>query len=227
MQPCDQPCEPPADCPACPRLAGFRHQMVADNPDWFNRPVPSFGDRQGALLIVGLAPGMKGANRTGRPFTGDYAGDLLYQTLIDHGLARGTYLARPDDGLTLHNCLITNAVRCLPPQNKPTGDEIKQCRPYLLATISQMANLKVILALGHIAHDTLLTAFSLRRAAHPFGHAAHHAISSGDVPSHLKRGLSLFDSYHCSRYNTNTGRLSTQMFNDVFDKIDAVLAPAK
>jgi len=212
--------EPPTDCRRCPRLVDLRQQLTIGNPDWFNQPVPSFGDARAALLIVGLAPGMKGANRTGRPFTGDYAGDLLYRTLIDHGLARGTYEARPDDGLTLQNCLITNAVRCLPPKNKPTGDEIRQCRPFLLETVGKMKNLKAILALGRIAHETLLTAFGLRRAAHRFAHGACHDLTGDIIPA----GLSLFDSYHCSRYNTNTGRLTTAMFNDVFDLIDARLA---
>ncbi|MEL7527559.1 MAG: uracil-DNA glycosylase, partial [Pseudomonadota bacterium] len=159
----------------------------------------------------GLAPGMKGANCTGRPFTGDYAGDLLYKTMLEYGFAEGTYLARPDDGLVLKDALITNAVRCLPPQNKPTGPEIKACRPYLLATLSANPSIRAVLALGRIAHETFLTALALRRAAFPFGHCAEH-----ELPGH---GMSLFDSYHCSRYNTNTGRLTEDMFRSVFEKI--------
>ncbi|VAW12573.1 Uracil-DNA glycosylase, family 5 [hydrothermal vent metagenome] len=207
------PCEPPTDCPVCPRLVAFREQVCTEHRDWHNAPVASFGDPAGQLLIVGLAPGMKGANRTGRPFTGDYAGDLLYKTLIAHRFAHGTYLARPDDGLELTDCLITNAVRCLPPQNKPNGAEIKACRPFLLATMAAMPNLKAVLALGRIAHETFLSAIGARRAAHPFGHNASHKLD----------GLTLFDSYHCSRYNTNTGRLTEAMFNDVFDAIDRFL----
>jgi len=205
--------EPPADCPICPRLVGYRHDIKIRHPGWHNAPVASFGDTGGRLLIVGLAPGLKGANRTGRPFTGDYAGDLLYKTLISHGFARGTYDARPDDGLELTDCLITNAVRCLPPQNKPTGAEITACRPFLLATMAAMPNLGAVLALGRIAHETFLTTVGARRAAHSFGHNVTHRLER----------LTLFDSYHCSRYNTNTGRLTEAMFNDVFDAIDRFL----
>jgi len=205
--------EPAADCPACPRLVAFLHDIRSLHPDWHNAPVASFGDRDGQLLIVGLAPGMKGANRTGRPFTGDYAGDLLYKTLISHKFAHGTYDARPDDGLKLTDCLITNAVRCLPPQNKPNGAEIKACRPFLLATMAGMPNLRAVLALGRIAHETFLSTVGARRSAHPFGHNAAHELD----------GLTLFDSYHCSRYNTNTGRLTEAMFNDVFIAIDRFL----
>lgn len=154
---------------------------------------------------------MKGANCTGRPFTGDYAGDLLYQTMLEYGFAEGEYLARPDDGLTLRDAMITNAVRCLPPQNKPTGPEIKTCRPYLLSTLAANPSIKAVLALGRIAHETFLTALELRRAGFPFAHGAEH-----DLPGYE---MSLFDSYHCSRYNTNTGRLTEDMFRSVFDKI--------
>lgn len=198
--------EPEPDCPLCPRLVELRRAAQTSEPSWHNAPVPSFGDRGGRLLIVGLAPGMRGANRTGRPFTGDFAGDLLYKTLISHEFARGTYDRRPDDGLELVDCRLTNAVRCVPPQNKPTGPEIRTCRPFLVATIAEMPDLKAILALGRIAHDTLLTTLGQRRAAFPFGHNAVHDLG----------GLTLHDSYHCSRYNTNTRRLTEEMFNDVF-----------
>lgn len=196
---------PPHDCPRCPRLAGFRHDNRRAYPAFFNAPVPNWGDASPQLLIVGLAPGLKGANRTGRPFTGDYAGDLLYATLRKFGLATGEYDERPDDSLALKGVLIANAVRCVPPQNKPTGDEIKTCRPFLSASID-VHKPKLFLALGRIAHDSLLTTLGERRAAFPFGHGAEHRLTSGAV---------LFDSYHCSRYNTNTGVLTTEMFEDV------------
>jgi len=205
------PVDPPLECPACPRLVAFREEMKAAHPDWFNAPVPSFTSKEPRLLVIGLAPGMKGANCTGRPFTGDYAGDLLYKTLLDFGFAQGTYRARPDDGLTLKDAMITNAVRCLPPQNKPTGAEIKACRPYLLATLAANPSIRAVLALGRIAHETFLTALDLRRAAFPFAHGAEHGLGTGK--------LTLFDSYHCSRYNTNTGRLTEEMFRSVFVKI--------
>lgn len=207
------PTDPPLDCPLCPRLGAFLDEARQKNPGWHNAPVPSFGDIEGQLLIVGLAPGMKGANCTGRPFTGDYAGDLLYKTLSEQGLAKGTYKARPDDGLTLKNCLVTNAVRCVPPQNKPVGQEIKNCRPFLQATMAAMPNLKVVLALGRIAHETFLSTIGARRAAHPFGHNARHDLDD----------LTMVDSYHCSRYNTNTGRLTEAMFTDVFVQIKSLL----
>lgn len=206
--------EPPADCRACPRLAAFRDDLRNREPDWFNAPVPSFGSERAELLIVGLAPGMKGANRTGRPFTGDYAGDLLYATLGKFGFAEGRYDARPDDGLTLTRCTITNAVRCLPPQNKPTGAEIRTCTPYLVKTIAAHTKLKVILALGRIAHDATLDALGERRSAWKFGHGAVHETGS----------LRMIDSYHCSRYNTNTRRLTPQMFEDVFVEITRMIA---
>ncbi len=198
--------EPPQDCRVCARLAAFRDINRSSYPDFFNAPVPSFGPADAALLIVGLAPGLKGANQTGRPFTGDYAGDLLYETLGEFGFARGTYRADPNDGLELVDCRITNAVRCVPPQNKPIGAEIKACRPFLAATLGQSDSLKAIVALGRIAHDSVLSALGQRRAAFPFGHNARHEIGS----------LTLFDSYHCSRYNTNTGRLTPEMFKAVF-----------
>ena len=205
---------PPSDCPLCPRLVAFRGEMQVREPDWFNAPVPSFGELAARLLIVGLAPGMGGANRTGRPFTGDYAGDLLYATLVKFGFASGQYDKRPDDGLTLHDCRITNAVRCLPPQNKPTGAEIPACRPFLSAEIDALPELAAILALGRVAHESLLTTVGARRADYPFAHAAKHVLPGG---------ATLYDSYHCSRYNTNTGRLTPEMFEAVFAAIRADL----
>ncbi len=201
---------PPSDCRLCERLGAFRTQNRKLYPDWFNAPVPSFHGNETKLLIVGLAPGLKGANRTGRPFTGDYAGDLLYSTLCKFGFAEGTYQARPDDTLKLTDCTITNAVRCLPPQNKPIASEIHQCRRFLMTEIDQSRELKAILALGRIAHDTLIRHFGLKLADYRFGHGARH-----DLPI----GIALFDSYHCSRYNTNTRRLSEEMFHDVFAAI--------
>jgi uracil-DNA glycosylase family 4 len=205
--------EPDRNCPLCPRLASFRDEARAREPTWFNAPVPSFGDPNAELLIVGLAPGMQGANRTGRPFTGDYAGDLLYATLLEYGFARGVYQARPDDGLTLVNCRISNAVRCVPPQNKPLPAEINTCRPFLAATIKSMPRLRAVVALGRIAHDSALKALGLRAVAAPFTHGGVHEAGS----------LKLYDSYHCSRYNTNTRVLTTAMFHDVFAKVRAAL----
>ncbi|WP_029040249.1 uracil-DNA glycosylase [Cucumibacter marinus] len=204
--------EPPHDCALCPRLADFRHDNARQYPEFFNAPVPSWGDANAAIMIVGLAPGLKGANATGRPFTGDYAGDLLYETLKKFGLASGEYDKRPDDSLRLHNVRICNAVRCVPPQNKPTGAEIKTCRPFLTGNIEAHAPIKVFVTLGRIAHDTLLTTLDLKRSAYPFGHAARHDLPDGRV---------IYDSYHCSRYNTNTGRLTTEMFEDVIGKAKA------
>jgi uracil-DNA glycosylase family 4 len=201
--------QPDRDCALCPRLADFRNATRAKHADWFNSPVPSFGDPNGRLLIVGLAPGLQGANRTGRPFTGDYAGDLLYATLIEYGFAEGHYRARPDDGLRLVDCLISNAVRCVPPQNKPLPAEIGNCRPFLAATLSGMPHLRALVALGRIAHDTLLKALKLRGATAPFAHGATHRLGR----------LKLYDSYHCSRYNTNTGVLTPDMFRAVFAKV--------
>ncbi len=205
-------CEPRVDCERCPRLAVFRRENQSTFPSWHNAPVASFGAASARLLIVGLAPGLKGANRTGRPFTGDYAGDLLYATLLEVGLAHGTYGADPNDGLELVDCRITNAVRCVPPANKPTPVEITTCRSYLAATIAEMANLKVVVALGRIAHDSVLAAFDMRRAANPFGHGRVH---------HVREGLALHDSYHCSRYNTNTGVLTASMFHAVISSAKA------
>jgi uracil-DNA glycosylase family 4 len=207
--------EPDRTCPLCPRLASFREAARAREPQWFNAPVPSFGDPDAALLIVGLAPGMQGANRTGRPFTGDFAGDLLYATLLEYGFANGIYQARPDDGLTLVDCRISNAVRCVPPQNKPLPVEISTCRQFLVATIATMPRLRAIVALGRVAHDSMLKILGLRAAAAPFAHGAVHAAGT----------LKLYDSYHCSRYNTNTRVLTPQMFRDVFARVKADLEP--
>ena len=198
--------EPERDCGLCPRLAAFRTDWRTREPTWFNAPVPSFGPVTARLLIVGLAPGLQGANRTGRPFTGDYAGDLLYGTLLRFGFARGTYAARPDDGLELVDARISNAVRCVPPENKPTGAEIATCRNFFKGAIGEMANVRAVVALGRIAHDTTVATLGARRANAPFAHGASHAIGS----------LRLFDSYHCSRYNTNTGVLTEAMFHGVF-----------
>jgi uracil-DNA glycosylase family 4 len=204
--------EPPLDCPRCPRLVAFRNELRGKYPDgWHNAPVRSFGSLDARLLIVGLAPGMKGANRTGRPFTGDYAGELLYATLLKFGFARGTYKADPEDGLRLDDARIANAVRCLPPENKPLPAEFTECRPFLQAELGIMPKLKIILALGKGAHDQVLRALAVRPAGHyPFIHGRLH-----DLPT----GPQLADSYHCSRYNTNTGRLTTDMFERVFETI--------
>ena len=202
--------QPGPDCRLCPRLAAFRDDNRRRYPPFHNAPVPSFGSRDARLLIVGLAPGLKGANRTGRPFTGDYAGDLLYQTLIDHGFADGRYGRRVDDGLRLVDCRVTNAVRCVPPENKPTGGEIKTCRRFLESEIAGMPRLTAILALGAVAHGAVLASQELVRARWPFAHGAVHALPSG----HL-----LADSYHCSRYNTNTGRLTEAMFHQVIEEL--------
>lgn len=200
--------EPRKTCSLCPRLADYRQSNERTYPAYFNGPAPSFGGTEARLLIVGLAPGLHGANRTGRPFTGDYAGDLLYRTLTKFGFARGVYDARPDDGLTLAAAMITNAVRCAPPENKPTPAEIKTCRPFLAARIAALPHLRTIVALGRIAHDSTLAALGVRAKDAPFAHGAEHALPGG---------LFLFDSYHCSRYNTNTGRLTEPMFERVFE----------
>jgi uracil-DNA glycosylase len=206
--------EPDRNCPLCPRLADFRAQARARQPDWFNSPVSSFGDADARLLIVGLAPGLQGANRTGRPFTGDFAGDLLYATLLDYGFAEGVYQARPDDGLKLVDCRISNAVRCVPPQNKPLPLEINTCRQFLAATIATMPKLRAIVVLGRIAHESTVKALGLRNAAAPFAHGAVHNAGA----------VRLYDSYHCSRYNTNTGVLTPKMFRSVFAKVREDLA---
>ncbi len=205
---------PDRDCPRCPRLVAFRKVNRATMPDGFNGPVPSFGALDARLLIVGLAPGLNGANRTGRPFTGDWAGDLLYPTLLSHGLARGTYDERADDGLELVDTRITNAVRCVPPQNKPLPAEAATCRPFLVDEMAAMPRLRVILALGAVAHDAVLSARGLKKSACRFAHGASHRL--GDVQV-------LIDSYHCSRYNTNTGRLTPAMFDAVVGDIARLL----
>jgi uracil-DNA glycosylase family 4 len=204
------PAVPDRDCQRCPRLAAFRSANRQAYPDYFNAPVPSFVGGVARLLIVGLAPGLKGANRTGRPFTGDYAGDLLYDTLPKYGLARGQYGRRGDDGFQLMGCRITNAVRCVPPENKPLTEEIAACRGFLEAELSSLDRLEAVLALGAIAHGAVLAALGLRKSRYPFAHGALHE---------LPEGLLLADSYHCSRYNTNTGRLTVAMFEAVFSEL--------
>ena len=201
------------NCRACQRLASFLDKVKSAHPLYFCKPVPPFGDQQAWLLIVGLAPGMHGANASGRPFTGDYAGILLYQTLFDFGWATHPQSRAADDDLKLVGARLTNAVKCLPPDNKPTPAEAKRCNAYLVNDIKTMPNGGAILALGRIAHDSVLRALGERASAHPFGHAAQHQVGPAD------KRLMLFDSYHCSRYNTNTGRLTAQMFSDVFEKI--------
>ena len=206
--------EPGRDCPLCPRLVEFREEWRANEPAWHNAPVPAFGPLDAPLLIVGLAPGLRGANRTGRPFTGDYAGDLLYATLIEYGFARGPYAAHPEDGLTLTGARIVNAVRCVPPQNKPTPEEIRTCRRFLSAAIAEMPTLKAIVTLGKIAHDSTLAALGQKASRLKFGHGVSDEIGS----------VRLFASYHCSRYNTNTGVLTPQMFRSVFSAVRDSLA---
>jgi uracil-DNA glycosylase family 4 len=205
--------EPDRDCALCPRLHDFIAEWREREPAWFNAPVPAFlppeGDDSVRLLIVGLAPGLRGANRTGRPFTGDYAGDLLYSTLLRFGLASGHFEARPDDSLQLSRTAIVNAVRCVPPQNKPTGPEISTCRTFLTPTIERFPNLSAVLALGSIAHQSVVRALGGRVAAHPFKHRGRHQLGH----------VTLFSSYHCSRYNTNTGVLTEEMFVNVFKDI--------
>ena len=204
---------PEADCRICPRLAAYRDENRAAEPYWFNAPVPCFGDPQAELLIVGLAPGVTGANRTGRPFTGDWAGDLLYQTLAKFGFSEGVYDKHIDDGLRLRNCMITNAVRCVPPQNKPVGAEINNCRPFLAARLAGLPKLKIVLSLGKISHDSVLRATNTKLKDAPFGHATAYQLAD----------FTLVSSYHCSRYNTNTGRLTEEMFEGVFADIRARL----
>ena len=208
--------EPPRDCPLCPRLAAYRAANRSDHPDYFNNPVPSFLGENVRLLIVGLAPGLQGANRTGRPFTGDWAGDLLYATLLKHGLARGEYRERADDGLALVDCAIANAVRCVPPQNKPLPAEIKTCRQFLTGQIAALPHLRAILALGKIAHDSVCDALAAKKSAHPFKHGAYYDL----------KPMALISSYHCSRYNTNTGVLTEAMFDAVVKQAKMAAMPA-
>lgn len=194
----------------CPRLVAYRENVARKEPDWFNGAVPSFGDAGAKLLVIGLAPGVTGANRTGRPFTGDWAGDLLYATLEKFGFSKGTYAAHPTDGLALVGAMITNAVRCVPPENKPVGAEINQCRPFLKSRIEALPELKVMLCLGKISHDSTVRALGLKLKDYPFGHGTSYEVNASG------RNLLLVSSYHCSRYNTNTGRLTGKMFEDVF-----------
>ena len=199
--------EPPRDCPLCLRLVAFREECRLEHPDWWNSPVPAFGDPDAWLAVVGLAPGKHGANRTGRAFTGDYAGELLYATLARFGLGVGTYDRRPDDGFALRGAIIVNGVRCLPPANKPTPAEIRTCRSFLEAPIQALSSVRVFVALGQIAHETAARVLGLRPSRAKFGHLAEHPLPDGRV---------LLDSYHCSRYNQNTGVLTTPMFEAVF-----------
>lgn len=203
------PPEAPRDCPLCPRLVAYRAENARKEPDWFNGAAPSFGDPNAKLLVVGLAPGRTGANRTGRPFTGDYAGDLLYGTLKKLGLAEGEYRADPNDGFTLKGAMITNAVRCAPPENKPTPEEIKTCRPFFISRYEALPKLKVFFALGSIAHETILRAHGLKPTDAKFAHGAEAALPGGRT---------LVSSYHCSRYNTQTRRLTAEMFETAMSR---------
>lgn len=203
-----------ADCVACPRLADFLAEVRQKHPDYHARPVVPFGDPQARLLIVGLAPGMHGANRTGRPFTGDYAGILLYETLHRYGFASHPVSVAADDSLALHDCRITNAVKCLPPQNKPEPAEIRGCNHFLAAELQQASELSVILALGNVAHKAVLMALGMKQSALPFAHAAEHPLPDGRL---------LIDSYHCSRYNTQTRRLTAESFAAVFARVQVAL----
>jgi uracil-DNA glycosylase family 4 len=201
--------EAPRNCPLCPRLVAFREACRHEPPGWWNAPVPAFGDREAWLAIVGLAPGKQGANRTGRPFTGDYAGELLYATLLKFGLAEGEYRASPGDGLQLKGTIILNAVKCLPPENKPMPEEIATCRTYLEAGLQTLPNVRVLIALGQIAHVAAARALGLPPSGTKFGHGAENAAPDGRI---------LLSSYHCSRYNQNTGRLDAAMFESVFQR---------
>ena len=198
--------EPNKNCSKCRRLYNFRKKNQSNNPDWFNAPVPTFGELSSSLLIVGLAPGLQGANKTGRPFTGDYAGYLLYKTINKFNFSKGKYAGTIDDSLKLKDCTITNAVRCVPPQNKPISEEINNCNNFLKKTIEIHKNLKVIIALGLIAHKSIISALNLKQKLYKFKHGNKHKIDN----------LILIDSYHCSRYNTNTGRLNQEMFEKIF-----------
>jgi uracil-DNA glycosylase family 4 len=199
--------EPPRDCPLCPRLVALRNDLRVKHPDWWNAPVRHFGDPEAWLAIAGLAPGMWGANRTGRPFTGDHAGHLLFETLGKFGFAEGRYEERPDDGVRLNGLIILNTVKCLPPQNKPTPQEIATCRPFYEAALAQLPTVRVVVALGRIAHGSAVRTSGGKLSAYPFGHLAEHRLPDGRI---------LIDSYHCSRYNQNTGRLTREMFEAVF-----------
>lgn len=205
--------EPPRDCPSCPRLVALRAQCRAEHPDWWNAPVPSFGDPAARIAVIGLAPGKQGANRTGRPFTGDYAGDLLFETLAKFGFSSGRYDRRIDDGMILRDVILLNSVKCLPPQNKPTPEEIRTCRPYLERALAALPQARVFVALGRIGHESAVRLLGGRLSAMPFAHLAEHAIPGGRV---------LIDSYHCSRYNSQTGRLTPAMFEAVFARAAAL-----
>ena len=202
--------EPDKDCDRCPRLRSFLLGLRESQPDYFNAPVPSFGYPKPKLLVIGLAPGMHGANRTGRPFTGDWAGDLLYKALGEYGFSNGKYDSRIDDGLELKDTMITNVVRCLPPQNKPVGAEVNECRTFLTDQIASMPSLKALMTLGKISHDSTIRALDLRLKDYPFG---HHKVYN------IQNDIKLYSSYHCSRYNTNTKRLTEEMFFEVFADI--------
>ncbi len=204
--------EAPKNCRRCPRLVGLRKSLRKEHSDWWNAPVPAFGDPDAWLAIVGLAPGKEGANRTGRPFTGDASGDLLFATLDKVGLSNGNFQSRVDDGVTLNGTMILNAVKCLPPENKPNGAEINNCRPYMIKALDGLPNLKVILALGKIAHDSVIRMTGGRLAGHKFAHGAEHRLPGDRI---------LIDSYHCSRYNVNTKRLTAEMFEEVFGAASA------
>jgi uracil-DNA glycosylase family 4 len=199
--------EAPRDCPLCPRLVALREELRGKYPDWWNAPVPTFGDPGAWLGIVGLAPGMWGANRTGRPFTGDQSGPLFYETLRKFGLAAGRYDARIDDGLRLEGCLVLNSVKCLPPRNKPLPAEVANCRRFYQASLAMLPNVRVLVALGRIAHDNAVRGAGGKVSLYPFAHLAEHRLPDGRI---------LIDSYHCSRYNQNTGRLTATMFEAVF-----------
>ena len=201
--------EAPRDCPLCPRLVALRQDLRSEHPEWWNAPVPAFGDRDAWLAIVGLAPGMRGANRTGRPFTGDYAGDLLFSTLLKFGLASGEYRADPHDGLRLKGVIILNSVKCLPPQNKPEPSEIRNCRNYLEAGLAVLPGVRVLIGLGQIGHVAACRALGMPPSSTKFGHLSEHAAPDGRI---------LLSSYHCSRYNQNTGRLTGAMFENVFER---------
>jgi uracil-DNA glycosylase family 4 len=209
---------PSHNCSLCPRLVEYRQANRGREPSWHNAPVPSFGGLDAALLVVGLAPGVRGANRTGRPFTGDYAGQLLYTTLIKFGFASGLYLERPDDGLILNHSRITNAVRCVPPQNLPTPAEDKTCNPFLQAELAAMSNLRAVLTLGTVAHVMTLRALGIKPSAHKFAHGALHSP---------RPNLTIANSYHVSRYNTSTRRLNTPMFETVVQALREIIGPQK
>lgn len=215
---------PDKNCSLCPRLADFRSDNQKKFPDKFNAPVPAFGDADPLLLVVGLAPGLRGANFTGRPFTADYAGDLLYPTLVKFGFAKGIYDERIDDGLTLVDARITNAVRCVPPENKPTPEEMKKCLPFLESEMASFKKLKTVIALGTIAHNSVLKSLGLKIGGYKFGHGKEYLLCP---EKNLGHAVTLIDSYHCSRYNVNTKRLTTEMFEDVMARARTVARQAK